>query len=305
MNHPSTLSRSKTGLLVIDVQEKFAPVIAGFDDMVENVVRLVLAFRMFDLPILVTEQYPKGLGHTVGPVRKELQPYEPVEKMAFSCVQDAGFMKRLGKMGADTLVVCGIESHVCVNQTVLGLMEKGKKVHVVADAISTRRGLDHRMAWEKMLRAGAMPATTEMVLFELCGSADAEEFRKIQVLVKGRLKRPGAGGMSESTLRSTSLFSAGEGREAGSGAAAAPAARDQEAVPDIGSTESDVIATVEPAPGAAETPAEKQPAAPAAGKAEKGPAATAEDVEVLDIETLVDLRDTAGDHESEGGKGKK
>lgn len=300
MNHPYTLSRTKTGLLVIDVQEKFAPVIAGFDDMVENVVRLVLAFRMFDMPILVTEQYPTGLGHTVGPVRKELQPYEPVEKMTFSCVQDPGFMKRLGKMGADTLVVCGIESHVCVNQTVLGLMEKGKKVHVVADAISTRRGLDHRMAWEKMLRAGAMPATTEMVLFELCGSADAEEFKKIQVLVKGRLKRSGAS-LSESTLRSTSLLATGEGKETGAGAAAHTPAAAEPAAPDIGPVEQDVIATVDAAPPEAEKPAKAENA-----KAEqKGDAAAAEDVEVLDIETLVDLRDTAGDHEPESGKGKK
>jgi hypothetical protein len=120
------------------------------------------------------------------------------------------------------------------------------------------------------------------------------------VLVKGRLKRPG-GNLSESTLRSTALLATGEGREGAPGAAA-PAAQEQAAAPDIGPVEPDVIATVESASTAGEKPAAEPPAAK---PEQQAAAATAEDVEVLDIETLVDLRDTAGDHQNEGEKPKK
>jgi nicotinamidase-related amidase len=190
--HPHTLSRMNTGLLIIDVQEKFQPVIPRFDDVVANIVRLVLTFQMFRMPILVTEQYPKGLGNTVGVIRDQFNLLEVVEKLECACTSNELFMKQLHKSGVKTLVVCGIESHVCVNQTVLGLLHGGYTIHAVADAMGSRNVLDHDMALRKMLAEGAVPSTTEIVLFELAEKGGTEAFKNVQRLVKSKLRKPEA-----------------------------------------------------------------------------------------------------------------
>lgn len=341
------------------MQEKFKPVILGFEEIVQNIVKLVLACQLYELPVIVTEQNPAGLGKTLGIIRSQFDPFEPVEKQAFSCVQDKEFIKRFNKLGLENVVVCGIESHVCINQTVLGLVQKKVNVHVVVDAISARRGLDHRMAMEKMLQAGAIPATTEMVLFELLGSADAPEFKKVQRMVKSRLKWKGGSLTETSTMTKEALLGTDSASQpAPAEEPAEPEKQPQAATPepepeseakpepveessapmpeddDIFETtavmkqrkakkkkepEDEVIATVEvESPDAGDSDEavfEKGPAEPADdgsieeaetvevikdkvddAKKKDTAAAIPEDIEVLDIEALVDLRDSSDEH---------
>ena len=184
MKHKHTLTRSKTALLVIDVQDKFAPVIQGFDDLVTNATRLVLTFEMFNLPIIVTEQYPEGLGNTVEKLEEQFTMLEVVEKLEFAATENMQFMEKVNKLGCDTFVVCGIETHVCINQTVLGLLSMGKTVHVVADAVGARHAVDHSTGLRKMENAGALITTTETVMFELAERAGTDSFKNIQTMVK-------------------------------------------------------------------------------------------------------------------------
>jgi nicotinamidase-related amidase len=189
MKHPMTLSRIKTGLLIIDMQEKFAPVIPDFDDIVANVMRLTLTFQMYKMPILVSEQYPQGLGRTVDIIKKQFPVIDIIEKNTFSCTAVPEFWTHVYNSKLETLVVCGIESHVCVNQTVLGLLQQEMKVHVVSDAIGSRNREDHDIAVRKMEMAGAAPASTEMVLFELTEQAGTESFRIVQKMVKSDMRK--------------------------------------------------------------------------------------------------------------------
>jgi len=192
MDRSLLLSKKGVVLLVVDVQEKFQGAVPRFNEMVGNIVRLVLTFQMYDMPIIVTEQYPAGLGSTVEPVRKLFSFLEVIEKMEFSATDNAHFWPQVNAIKPHTFVVCGLETHVCVNQTVIKLIEKGMQVHVVADAVASRNALDHNVALRKMERAGAIIGTTEMCLFELTEKAGTESFKNIQRMVRGKfaLSRP-------------------------------------------------------------------------------------------------------------------
>jgi nicotinamidase-related amidase len=191
MNHPLALSRIKTGLVLIDIQDKFASAIPGFDGLVANAARLVLTFQMYKLPVVVTEQYPKGLGTTVEKLRALFPMFEAIEKMELSAADNQAFANRVRELGIETFVVCGIETHVCVNQTVLGLLAQGATVHVPADAVGSRHRLDHDITLRKMEQAGAIISTTETCLFELVERAGGQDFKNIQRMVKGRLRDTG------------------------------------------------------------------------------------------------------------------
>jgi nicotinamidase-related amidase len=180
------LSKTGTVLIVIDVQDKFKPAIPHFESLVDNITRLILTFQMFRMPVIVTEQYPKGLGPTVERLRKLFPLLEVVEKLELAATDNPRFESLVNPLKATTFVVCGVETHVCVSQTVIKLIEKGMQVHVVADAIGSRRPLDHNIALRKMELAGARIATTEMCLFELAEKAGTETFKNIQRMVKGK-----------------------------------------------------------------------------------------------------------------------
>jgi nicotinamidase-related amidase len=186
MKHPHLLSQSNTALLVIDMQEKFREAIPRFDDLVENIARCVLTFQMFDMPVLVTEQYPAGLGNTVDPIRKLFKFLEVTEKMELSVTENPHFWAQVNPLNIKTFAVCGIETHVCVNQTALSLIDKGMQVHVVADAVNSRRALDHTVALRKMELAGVHITTTEMCLFELVEKAGTDHFKNVQRMVRGK-----------------------------------------------------------------------------------------------------------------------
>ena len=179
-----TLDREDTVLVVVDVQERLLPVIHGHEALLANIVRLVRGAQILEVPVICSEQYPKGLGPTVGQLAEALAGVDRQEKITFSCLRDDGLARTLENTGKSTLLVCGIESHVCVTQTVLDAIEKGLSVHVAADAVSSRNPENKRTALERLAAAGATITSTESALFELLGRAGTEQFKAISRLVK-------------------------------------------------------------------------------------------------------------------------
>jgi nicotinamidase-related amidase len=183
--HPGLLGRDDTGLVVVDVQEGFRPVIDQFDAVVANCRILVAGFGILGAPVLVTEQYPKGLGHTVAEIAEVVPDGAPVaEKLRFSACGVEAFEDALAATGRKRWVVCGIEAHVCVNQTVHDLISRGHEVHVAGDAVSSRNPENRRLGLEKAVGAGARLTSAEMALFEMLEQAGGAEFKQISALVR-------------------------------------------------------------------------------------------------------------------------
>jgi nicotinamidase-related amidase len=178
------LGRDRSALVVVDVQEAFRPAVLDFDRVVSNVAVLVRGARVLGLPVLVTEQYPKGLGATVPEVARHLDAAAPIEKVCFSAADSERFATALADSGREQILVCGIESHVCVSQTADDLLAQGREVHVARDAVSSRTAENRELGLHKMERAGAVVTSVEAALFELLGAAGTPEFKEIQRLVK-------------------------------------------------------------------------------------------------------------------------
>lgn len=176
--------RNRSVLVVVDFQEKFRSVIHEADAVLGNLVRLVQAATILRVPILVTEQYPAGLGRTVPDLRQVLGDTEYIEKTTFGCFGEPKFIGRLEGLEVDTLVVAGIEAHVCVAQTALQAIEHGYRVHAVADAIGSRAPDCARIGLDRMRQSGVMVSCTEMTLFEWLGKAGSPEFKEVQRLIK-------------------------------------------------------------------------------------------------------------------------
>jgi nicotinamidase-related amidase len=176
------LDRERAALVVVDMQEAFRPAVLGFDEVVASVRTLALGAGALGVPIVVTEQYPKGLGHTVTELAEldEIAGIEALEKVAFSAARAEGF--DLG--GRTQALICGIETHVCVSQTAHDLIAQGIEVHVAQDAVSSRTAENRDLGLRKMERAGAVLTSTETALFEMLGAAGGPEFKTIQGLVK-------------------------------------------------------------------------------------------------------------------------
>jgi nicotinamidase-related amidase len=178
---PAKLDRNRAALVVIDVQEAFRKAVPSFDDVVRGAAALIRGAEAVDVPIVVTEQYPKGLGHTVPEVAEHLpEGLKPIEKLRFSAAEAEGFDLN----GRDQALICGIETHVCVNQTVLDLLDQGVEVQVVGDAVGSRTDENRELGLHKTEQAGAVLTSVETALFELLGGSDAAEFKQVQALVK-------------------------------------------------------------------------------------------------------------------------
>jgi nicotinamidase-related amidase len=174
------LDRERAALVVIDVQEAFRKAVPSFADVTRGTAALIRGGEAVGVPIIVTEQYPKGLGHTVEEVAEQLpEGLEPIEKICFSAPEAEGFDLR----GRNQALVCGIEAHVCVNQTVLDLIDEGIEVHVAVDAVGSRFPGSKEIGIEKARRAGAVITNVETALFELVGRAGTDEFKEIQRVV--------------------------------------------------------------------------------------------------------------------------
>ena len=177
---PAKLDRERSTLVVIDVQEAFRKAVPSFDDVARGAAALVRGAEATGVPILVTEQYPEGLGRTVPEVAEALpEGIRPIEKVCFSASEAEDF--DLG--GRDQALVCGLEAHVCVNQTVLDLIDEGVEVHVPVDAVGSRFAQSREIGIEKARRAGAVITNVETALFELVGRAGTDEFKEIQRVV--------------------------------------------------------------------------------------------------------------------------
>ncbi len=174
--------RKRTVFVMVDIQEKFVPVIRDIKEVMKNANILARAADILGIPFIFTEQYSKGLGRTVQDIKTGAA--KPIEKMHFSCMECPEFLERLIETRAKDMVLFGIESHVCVLKTALDALEKGFRVHVVADAVSSRRKEDRKYALDRMRQSGAYTVTTEMILFQLMEKAGTDEFRKISSLVR-------------------------------------------------------------------------------------------------------------------------
>jgi nicotinamidase-related amidase len=182
--NPKILLREKTALLIIDIQEKVLAVMDNPRDVSANTIKLIKGFKVLNLPIFYTEQYPKGLGSTTSAIAKELEGLSAIQKMSFSCFGADDLFTRLKDNNISQVVIAGIESHVCVQQTVLDLLANGFQVNVCADAVSSRKAVDYNTALERMRSHGAEITTTESVLFELLNVSGTDEFKQISKIVK-------------------------------------------------------------------------------------------------------------------------
>jgi nicotinamidase-related amidase len=179
---PELMSVGDTALLVVDVQGKLITLVPGYERIVWNIGRLLDGAQILGVPFAATEQYPKGLGPTTPELAKRLEGAHA--KMAFSCGECGGLFSGWTERGVSKVLVCGIESHVCVQQTVLDLLADGMRVYVAVDALGARYEIDHTTALRRMDSAGATLTTTESALFEWCRIAGTPEFKQISKLVR-------------------------------------------------------------------------------------------------------------------------
>ena len=179
---PELMSPADTGLLVVDVQEKLIGLLPDQKRIVWNIRRLIDGAKILQLPVFATEQYPQGLGPTTAELRHDL--VAPVAKLSFSCVGSPEFRDVLKVANLQKILLAGIETHVCVQQTALDLMAEGYRVYVAVDAIGARHAIDHEIAVRRMDSAGVTVTTTEAALFEWCAAAGTPQFKAISALVR-------------------------------------------------------------------------------------------------------------------------
>lgn len=186
MLRPDQLNPQRACVLIIDMQEKLLPLIRRHDRVVRAGRKLLDGVRIFGLPVLVTEQYPKGLGRTVGEIREawDADRVSVLEKPTFSCWAHPPVREALLALDRPQIIISGIETHVCVQQTALDLVSRDYDVFVCADAAGSRGRVDHKQALHRMRYEGVAVTTVESVLFELCGRCDAPKFKQMLEVIK-------------------------------------------------------------------------------------------------------------------------
>lgn len=172
-------------LAVVDIQEKLLPAIHEKERLLRNSQLLIRLAKILGLPVALSEQYPRGLGQTVPEIASLLNGVKPIEKLEFGCFGNADYCTAIGRLsGRNTLLVCGIEAHICVTQTVLGALNQGLTVHVAADAVSSRAELNWKIGLERMRDAGAVISSTEMMIYELLVKSGTPAFKEILQYLK-------------------------------------------------------------------------------------------------------------------------
>ena len=179
---PELMSRDDSALLVVDMQEKLLQLIPGQKRIIFNCRRLIDGAKILGIPVAATEQYPQGLGSTTSELASRLSDIPA--KLAFSCGECGPIFEAWQQQGIFKILVCGIEAHVCVQQTVMDLLGEAYRVFVAVDAVGARHAIDHETAIRRMDSAGATLTTTEAALFEWCEAAGTPEFKQISALVK-------------------------------------------------------------------------------------------------------------------------
>lgn len=185
MPHPNILDPRHTALVVIDIQEGFRNAIPDFGLIASRAATVVRGFQILGLPVLVTEQYPNGLGHTAEEIKLVLTDADEVfEKSAFSSCGADAFVAKLNDLSIKQVLICGLETHVCVNQTAHDLLTRGFQVHILTDCDCSRFEHNREAGLAKMLASGVIPSSIEMALFELMRDSKHERFKEIQRLIK-------------------------------------------------------------------------------------------------------------------------
>lgn len=183
--HQNSLKLEDTAFLIVDVQEAFRNSIPDFGVITRQIAAFVQGAKMLSLPIIVTEQYPKGLGHTAEEILRVLPAdFDMVEKTSFSSCGSMAFVEKLQMLNRRQIIVAGIEAHICVNQTVHDLLAQNYQVHLLTDGIASRAEQNKQIAMTKMQHSGAMPSSVEMALFEIMRDAKHGEFKAIQKIIK-------------------------------------------------------------------------------------------------------------------------
>ncbi|MBX7056286.1 MAG: isochorismatase family protein [Pyrinomonadaceae bacterium] len=183
--HRNTLEAHSTALVVVDIQEAFRDPIPDSLSVIERAVIAVRGFQMLGVPVIVTEQYPRGLGRTVEEILLSLaDEVSVIEKSSFSACGSSAFVERLRADGVETVVLCGVEAHVCVSQTAHDLLADGIAVHLLLDAVSSRNETDKRAGLKKMFGSGVVSSSVEMALFELLRDSRHPHFKEVQALIK-------------------------------------------------------------------------------------------------------------------------
>ena len=179
------IQRNDTVLIAIDFQERLLPVIFEGDSVAAEAAKLIRGFEALGCPVLITQQYTKGLGESVKEIQEARASFSYIEKDTYSAMGEQAFASALAETGRKTVVICGIEAHVCVLQTALDLLENGFNVFVALDSISSRKAADKDAAVKRMIHAGIVPTTVESALFELLDNdAKSDTFKAISRLVK-------------------------------------------------------------------------------------------------------------------------
>lgn len=177
-------NKDNAALVIVDIQVKLAAVMTQKEKVTNNCLHLVEAAKLLDIPVTVTEQYPKGLGQTIDEIKEVLPSYAPIEKVTFDCCRGNEFLDNIASLRKTHIILAGMETHVCVLQTCLGLMGKGYFVHLVSDAVCSRKKDDYLTGRELMRDAGAVITCTETVLFQLLEKAGTPEFKVISKRIK-------------------------------------------------------------------------------------------------------------------------
>ena len=178
------IDREDLVLIIVDVQEKLIPLVKNREEVVKNIQKLVKFSKIVGIPLLVTEQYPKGLGPTVREVKSLIPNFNPIEKTSFSCFDSSEFREKLKELERKTLAITGVETHICIAQTALEALKHGYTPYVISDAVSARSRLNHVVGIERMHSCGAIISSTEMFMYEVLRDAGTLEFKKCLPFLK-------------------------------------------------------------------------------------------------------------------------
>lgn len=178
------LDRDNTLLVIIDCQTKLMPAINNTEELESTVVKLTKGAQVLNLPVIVTQQYTKGLGPTVDSINEVLGAYEPIEKTTFSAMGAPKFAEAVEAAGKKNILMTGVETHICVEQTTLDLLEAGYNVYLIQDCVGSRKDNDKDIACSRMAAAGAVITTYEAALYEILRGAKEDGFKEISAIVK-------------------------------------------------------------------------------------------------------------------------
>ena len=172
---------NQCALVIVDAQERLMPVIANHEDVSKTIKQLIQFANIMNLPVLVTEQ--QNLGETLGEIKEAVQDFQPISKISFSCFDCQDFKAAVDKSGANTLIIAGVEAHICVAQTALDAVGR-YEVHVVADGVSSRSGFNLQIALDRLRQEGVTITTKEMLFYEILKKAGTQQFKEVLKLVK-------------------------------------------------------------------------------------------------------------------------